>query len=173
MDLDVTVRAVRILRVQVMLRTGRLFRADTMSRAVTSQTKLCYPARDQQTRIRRPVRCMTRNAAVRLNRSMLVNKWSLLIRVTLDAGSVSAGRQSRLLELETAVRIVAIAALHRAFEDLVMKRFVEVGLNFVVTAYAELRLADFQEIACGKVGFFRVGGADEGDRLGDVSISYE
>ena len=93
--------------------------------------------------------------------------------MTLNARCICSGCQSRLFELETAVGIVTIAALHRAFEDLVMKRLVEVGLNFVVTAYAELRLADFQEIACGKVGLFRVGGADKSDRLGNVSTCCE
>lgn len=33
-DLDMTVRAVRVLRVQVVLRTRRLIRTDSMSRAV-------------------------------------------------------------------------------------------------------------------------------------------
>jgi len=49
-----------------------------------------------------------------------------------------------LLELETAVRIVTITALHHAFEDLVMKGLVEIRLYFVMTAYAELRLADLE-----------------------------
>ena len=116
---------------------------------------------------------MTCHAAIGLERCVLVSERSLLVRMTLYARRVRAGGQPGLLELETAVRIVTVAALHRAFEDLVMKRLVEVGLNFVVAAYAELRLADFQEIACGKVGLFRVCGADKSDRLGNVSTCCE
>ena len=79
---------------------------------------------------------MTRNAAVGLNRSMFVNKWSLLVCMTLDAGCVRAGRKSRLLEFEAAVRIVAIAALHRTFEHLVMERQIKLVLGLGVTTDA-------------------------------------
>ena len=72
---------------------------------------------------------------------MLESEWTLLVGMTLNACRVCARCQPGLLELETAVRIVTIAALHRAFEHLVMKRFVEVGLNLVVATDAELRLA--------------------------------
>ena len=68
---------------------------------------------------------------------MLESEWTLLVGMTLNTRRICAGRQPRLLELETAVRIVTIAALHRAFEHLVMKGFVEVGLNFVVATDAE------------------------------------
>lgn len=47
MNLDVTVRAVRILRVQVVLWTGGLVSANAVGRAVTGQTKLCDTARNQ------------------------------------------------------------------------------------------------------------------------------
>ena len=46
-DLDMTVRAVCVLRVQVVLRTRGLLRANTMRHAVTRQTELCDAARDQ------------------------------------------------------------------------------------------------------------------------------
>ena len=82
------------------------------------------------------MRCVTRNAAVGLNRSMLVNEWSLLIDVTLDAGRVRAGRKSRLLEFKAAVRIVAIAALHRAFQHLVMERQLELVFDLTVATHA-------------------------------------
>ena len=51
MDLDMAVRAVRVLRVLVMLRTGGLVSAHTMRNAVTRQAELAHAARDQQTRI--------------------------------------------------------------------------------------------------------------------------
>ena len=46
-NLDVTVRAVRVLRVQVVLWTSGLVRADAVRRAVTRQTELGHAARDQ------------------------------------------------------------------------------------------------------------------------------
>ena len=75
---------------------------------------------------------------------MLVNKRTLLVGVALDAGGVGAGRESRLFQFEAAVRIVAIAALHRAFEHLVMKRQIELVLRLAVTTETKLRLAVLQ-----------------------------
>ena len=136
-----TVRAVCVLRVQVMLRTGRLLRADTVRVAVTRQTELCDTARNQQTWIRRTVRRVTRDATISLYRCMLVNKRPLLVCVTLDASRVGAGRQSRLLELETAVWVVAIAARHCAFQHFVVERQIELVLGLAMTTKTKLRLA--------------------------------
>ena len=47
MNLDVTIRAVRVLRVQVVLWTSRLLRSDSMRAAVARQTELRDTARDQ------------------------------------------------------------------------------------------------------------------------------
>src|SRR5215204_1216599 len=108
-----TVRTVSVLRIQIVLRTGGLFRAHTMGHAMTRETKLCYPARNQQAWIRRTVRRVAGDASIGLDRSMFVNERSLLVCVTLDASRVGAGRKSRLFELKSAVGIVTIAALHR------------------------------------------------------------
>ena len=122
MNLDMAVRAVRVLRIQVMLRTGRLIRSNTVSHAVTGQTELCDAARNQHAWIGRAVWRVTRAAPFGLNGSMFVNKRSLFICVTLDASCIGARGQSRLFELKAAVWIVAVAALHRAFQHLVMER---------------------------------------------------
>ena len=82
---------------------------------------------------------VTRDAAVRLNWRVLVNKRTLLVSVTLDAGSINASRQSRLFQLKSAMRVVAIAALHRSFKHAVMERLRELCLCFVVTRHAQLR----------------------------------
>jgi hypothetical protein len=71
---------------------------------------------------------------------MFVDKRTLLVCVTLDASRVRAGRKSRLFELETAMRIVAIAALHRAFQDLVVEGQIKLVLGLAVTTYAKLWL---------------------------------
>ena len=79
---------------------------------------------------------MAGDTAISLYWSMLVNKRSLLVCVTLDTGCVRAGRESRLLELKTAVRIVAIAALHRAFQHLVMEWQIKLVLGLAMTTDA-------------------------------------
>ena len=90
------------------------------------------------------MRSVTSNAPVRLEWSMFVRERSLLICMALDTPGIGSGRQSGLLQFKTPVGIVAIAAFHHSFEDFVMKRLVEVGLDFVVTANAKLRLAKLQ-----------------------------
>ena len=47
MDLDVTVRAISVLRVLVVLRAGRFLSADTMGGAVARQAELAHPAGNQ------------------------------------------------------------------------------------------------------------------------------
>jgi hypothetical protein len=84
---------------------------------------------------------MTRHATFSLHRSVFIGKRPLLIHVTFNARRVSAGGQSRLLKFKTAVRIMAIAALHRPFEDLVMEGLGEIRLSFTMATHAKLRLA--------------------------------
>ena len=99
------------------------------------------------------MRRMTGNAALGLNRSMFVNKWSLLVYVTLDASCVCAGRKSRLLELEATVRVVAIAALHCTFQHLVMERQIELVLGLGVTTHTQLRFARLEQTQIREAGF--------------------
>ena len=89
---------------------------------------------------------VTRDAAVRLNRSVLVNKRTLFVRVTLDAGRVCARREARLFELKTTMWIVAIAAFHRAFEHFVMEGQIELVLRFAVTTQTKLWLAFLEQL---------------------------
>ena len=49
--------------------------------------------------------------------------------------------KSCLFQFKAPVWIVAVAALHRAFQHLVMERRTERGFNFAVTAQAKLRFA--------------------------------
>ncbi len=135
------IRAVRILRIQVVLWTGGLVRAHTMRHAVTGQTELRYSTRDQQTRVGRTVWRVARDATVGFDRGMLVDKRTLFVCVTLDACCIGARRESCLFEFETAVWIVAVAALHRAFKHLVMERQIKLVLRLAVTTQTELWLA--------------------------------
>ena len=117
-----TIRAIGVLRVQVVLRTCGLLSANTVCNAVTRETKLRNAAGNQHAWIRRTVRRMTATATLSLNRCMLVDERPLLINVTLEASCVGPCGESRLFELKTTMRIMAVATLHRAFEDLVMER---------------------------------------------------
>lgn len=96
MDLDVTVCAVAVLRIQIMLWAGRLDCAHIVGHAMASQTELGHPAGRQQARISRTVRRMTCAASFCLHRCMFESEWTLLIRVTLHASRVGARSQSRL-----------------------------------------------------------------------------
>ena len=87
------------------------------------------------------MRRMTGDTPVSLDRSMFVDKRTLLVRVTLDTSRVGTGRQPRLLEFKTAVRIVTIAALHRSFQHFVMERQIELVLGFTMTTQTKLRFA--------------------------------
>ena len=140
MNLDVAIRAVRVLRIQVMLRTRGFLRAHPVRHAVTRQTELRYAARNQQPWVGRTVWRMTRDTTIGFDRRVFVNKWSLFVCVTLHAGSIGAGRESCLLELKTAMWIVAVAALHCSFQHLVMERQIKLVLGLAVATQAKLRL---------------------------------
>ena len=109
---------------------------------------------------------MAGDAAVSLYWRMLVNKRSLLVCVTLDTGCVRASRESRLLQLKTAVRIVAIAAFHRAFKHLMMERQIKLVLGFAVTTHAKLRFARPEQFQICDTGLLCVGTGDEYIRSG-------
>ena len=84
---------------------------------------------------------VTGDTPVGLNRRMLINKRSLLICVTLDASCIGSGRQSCLFKFKTTMWIVAIAALHRAFQHFVMEWQVELVLRLAMTTETELWFA--------------------------------
>jgi hypothetical protein len=80
---------------------------------------------------------------------------SLLVAVTLDARSVSTDRELALLLFKSAVRIMAVTAVHRAFEHLMTKRFAELGPGLGVTRHAKLRLVRSQHRSRCLTGFVR------------------
>ena len=140
-NLHVAGGAVGVLRVLVVLRPGRFRRADVVSQAVASQAKLIDRAQAQQTRIRRAVRRVASRASFSLYRRMFVSEWTLFVGVALDATCVGAGCEPGLLQLKSAMRIMAIAALYGAFKNFVMERLGEVRFDFAMTAHAKLWLA--------------------------------
>ena len=111
---------------------------------------------------------MTGRAPVGLDRSMFINKRALLIRVTFNASCIRTGGQSCLFQFKTAMRVVAIAAAHRAFKHLVVKGLIELVLYFAVATQAKLRVACFQHPQRRKAGLFSVRGAHKSVRCRDV-----
>ena len=96
------------------------------------------------------------NAPFRLNRSMLVNKRPLLVYVTFYAGRIDACCQSRLFKFETAMRIVAIAALQRTFQHFMMEWQLELVIDLIMTAQTELRFAGLEQLHTRDAGLLRV-----------------
>ena len=97
--------------------------------------------------VARSMRNVAGGAAFELCRCMFESEWPLLAAMAFDACYVGTDRELGLLRFKTAVSVVTIAALHRSFEHLVVEGLVEVGLNFVVTTYAELRLSGLEQEA--------------------------
>ena len=102
------------------------------------------------------MRRVTGNAALGFDRSMFKDEWSLLVCVTLDASRVRAGRQSGLFKFETAVRVVAIAALHCAFQHFVVERQIELVPGLGMTTETKLRLAVSEQFKIGDTWFLCV-----------------
>src|SRR5215212_3498138 len=101
---------------------------------------------------------------------MFENERALFVGVALEAGSVRPCRKSRLLQLDPSVRIMAIAAIHRAFEHLMMEWPVELRLGLVVTRHAELNRVFFQHTLRGEVTGVRSKGSDWLQRRRTVTI---
>ena len=91
-----------------------------------------------------------------LDWSVLVNERTLFVCVTLDAGGIGASGQSRLFQLKSAVRVVTIAALHRAFQHFVMERQVELVLCFAMTTEAKLWLALSEQLQIRQARLLRI-----------------
>ena len=99
---------------------------------------------------------MTGSTTFSLHRRVLIGERALLIDVTLDAGCISSGSQTRLLQFESAVRIVAIVAAHRALQDLVMEGHRKLRLHFGVTPGAKLRVIRFKHSSGSKAGLLGI-----------------
>ena len=112
---------------------------------------------------------MTGHAAFVLHRRMFVNEWTLFVRVTFNARGVRARCQSCLLEFKTAVWIVAVGTLHRAFEHLVVEGHIELVFDFRMTTQAELRLVQFQQLNSRESRFLSVAWCDKNIRAGKIS----
>jgi hypothetical protein len=106
---------------------------------------------------------MAGDTAFGLYWGVFVNKWPLLIGVTLNTSSVCTGSQPRLFKFETAVRIVTVAAAHGAFEDFMMKRQVKLVFDLRMAANTQLWLTSFKQFRMLERWFLRISRGDKSD----------
>ena len=66
------------------------------------------------------MRYVARRATFGLNRRVLVDKWTLFVRMALDASRVDTGAETCLFCFESAMRVMAITAAHRALKHLMV-----------------------------------------------------
>ena len=161
MNLHMTGRAVRILRVLVVLWACGLNCANVMRHAVARQTKLVYRTESQQPWIGGTMWRVASGATFGLERRVFKSKRSLLISVTLNARRIRAGRQSRLLEFKSTVRVMAVTALHGSFEHFMMEGRAKRRLYLTVTTQAELRIAGPEHRQCREARLFRISWTDQ------------
>jgi hypothetical protein len=79
---------------------------------------------------------------------MLKDEGSLFVGVTLYTCRICADTELRLFLLEPAVGIMAVAAVHCAFEHPVAEGFTELRFCFVVTGHAKLRFIRTKHRPC-------------------------
>ena len=162
-NLRVTGRAVLDARRRHIVEARRVDDAGVLNVAVAFKTELRDVVAFEQARVAGPMRAVASRAAFDLAGRVLENKRPLLVGVALEAGSVGAGGEPGLLGLETAMRIVAIAALHGTLNDLVVEGLVELTLHLVVAGDAQLRVALDQHLFGLEVGRVRRKRADRSD----------
>ena len=150
MNLRMADRAVAVALIREIVghlgRAGRVFSGHRANVAVTFDTELSHVAASEQLGVRGAVGIVTRGATFYLYRRMLEHERALFVRVTLEASGIRSCSKSCLLQFEPSVRVMAIAALHRAFQHPVMERPVELRLGFVVTSHAELSFVFSQHV---------------------------
>ena len=66
------------------------------------------------------------------------------------------------------MRIMAVTALHGAFENLVMERLVEVWFRLGMTTHTKLRFAHLQHVQGREVRLLRIRARLEGDRASQI-----
>jgi hypothetical protein len=106
---------------------------------------------------------MTSRATFCLQRRVLICERPLLIGVTLNTRGVSPGRESRLFRFKSPVRVVTIATLNRPFQNLMVKRFVEIRVHFGMATDTELSLTQLQHCDGGVTGLLSISLRYEGD----------
>lgn len=118
---------------------------------VAFQAKLPYGAALQHFRIIRAMRRVACIAPFGLQRSMFISERPLHLGVAFHTCLCGAKCKPSLFLLKAAVRIMAVAAVHRSFKHLVVEGLRELCFHFGVAANAKLRLTVLKHCAGRKV----------------------
>jgi len=94
----------------------------------------------EQLGVVRAMRSVANHTSFHAQGGMLKHKRALLFGMALQARDIGTRRQSHLLELKPAMRVVTVTALHGAFQDLVPERRIELRFDLIMTREAEHRL---------------------------------
>jgi len=100
----------------------------------------------QKPRVSGGVWRLTTGAALRPDRDMLIDEWSLFVRVTLVADSVSTRQSPNLAQGGSAMDVMAVATTDQAFVDPMAIGFCEVCFHGDVTSVAKIRLCPRQQV---------------------------
>jgi hypothetical protein len=99
----------------------------------------------QQPGVLRTMRSMAAHAPFRLDRGVLIDKRSPRLHMALGADQVLIGSRFQVVLLESAMRVVAIAAVDRAFVHRVVEWHSERPLHVAVALVAQLRLRNLEQ----------------------------
>src|SRR5580658_4775795 len=91
----------------------------------------------QQPGVLRAMRSVAPQAALRLDRSVLVHEWPAGLGVALGADRILIGSRLQVVVPEGAVNVVAVAAFDQPFVHLVVKRHIERRLGVSVALKTE------------------------------------
>jgi len=113
---------------------------------VTLQAQQVHLTHTQVTRVGRSVWRVATAAAFSFYWYVLINKRTGLICVALGADRIARRQGPHLSESRRSMDVVAVTALDQPFIDSVVVGLREVGLGGCVTAVAELRLGDCEQV---------------------------
>ena len=99
----------------------------------------------QQPGVLRAMRSVAGQAALRLDRGVLVHEWPAVLHVALGADRILIGRGPDVVVPKGAVNIMAVAALDQAFVHLVVEGHIECRLHIGVALIAERGLGRLEQ----------------------------
>ena len=115
---------------------------------------------------------VARDAPVGFDWSMFVNERTLFVCVTLHACRIGARRKSCLFKFETTMWVVAVTALHRSFQHLVMERQIKLVLGFAVTTQTKLWLTFLEQLQIRDAGLLCICSGNEYVRGRELSSCW-
>ena len=132
-------RACLILR-RLIVKIGRSRRRTKRGSRVTLQAQNVQVAGPDQTRIRRSMWRVAGYATLGLDRQMFEDEWALFIGVAGVADRIPRGCRAKLLADEPTMGIMTIGTLNEPLFHSMVERHVELRLDLLMAAIAEIFL---------------------------------